>query len=129
MREIGRAIIAARRTSQETAMKDLPAREKLDLAEKVAQYLVMASSLDKTSPLEDYDAANELSLELAMLLPSGIYRAMVEAATTPNAKCNPATVAVMMRRELLAPLEGDLQALQIAFHAPESGEKPKGKTH
>ena len=60
-------------------MKDLPAREKLDLAEMVAQYLVLASTLDKTSPLEDYDRANELSLELAMLLPSAIYRAMVDA--------------------------------------------------
>ena len=39
-------------------MKDLPAREKLDLAEMVAQYLVLAGTLDKTSPLEDYDRAN-----------------------------------------------------------------------
>ncbi len=110
-------------------MKDLPAREKLDLAEKVAQYLVLAGSLDKASAMEDYDAANELSLELAMLLPSGIYRAMVEACATPNSKCNPASVAIMLRRELLAPLEGDLQAQQIAFHAPGAAEKPKGKTH
>jgi hypothetical protein len=37
----------------------------------------------------------------------------------------------MMRRELLAPLEGDLQASQVVFHAPGGGlpEKPKGKTH
>lgn len=112
-------------------MKDMPAREKLDLAEKVAQYMVLASSLDKSSPLEDYDAANELSLELAMLLPSSIYRAMVEAVSNPDGKVNPASVAIMMRRELLAPLEGDLQALQIAFHAPGGAavEKPKGKTH
>jgi len=110
-------------------MKDLPAREKLDLAEKVAQYLVLAGSLDKTSPMEDYEAANELSLELAMLLPSSIYRSMVDAASHPNDKCNPASVAVMMRRELLAPLEGDLTAGQVAFHAPGAAEKPKGKTH
>ena len=110
-------------------MKDLPAREKLDLAEMVAQYLVLAGTLDKTSPLEDYDRANELSLELAMLLPSAIYRAMVEAVSNPDGKLNPASVAIMMRRELLAPLEGDLQALQIAFHAPGGVEKPKGKTH
>jgi hypothetical protein len=110
-------------------MKDLPAREKLDLAEKVAQYLVLAGSLDKSSPLEDCDAANELSLELAMLLPSAIYRAMIEAASTPNSRVNPASVAIMMRRELLAPLEGDLQPAQVAFHAPGVAEKPKGKTH
>lgn len=110
-------------------MKDLPAREKLDLAEKVAQYLVLASSLDKTSALEDFDAANELSLELAMLLPATIYRAMVDAAAGPSGKCNPASIAIMMRKELLAPLEGDLQAGQVAFHAPGPVEKPKGKTH
>lgn len=110
-------------------MKDLPAREKLDLAEKVAQYMVLAGSLDKTSALEDYDAANELSLELAMLLPSAIYRAMVEAATSPSSKANPASVAIMMRKELLAPLEGDLQPTQVVFHAPGVSEKVKGKTH
>jgi hypothetical protein len=110
-------------------MKDLPAREKLDLAEKVAQYLVLAGSLDKTSPLEDYDAANELSLELAMLLPAAIYRAMVEAATSPSSKANPASVAIMLRKELLAPLEGDLQPAQVVFHAPGAPEKAKGKTH
>jgi len=106
-------------------MKDLPAREKLDLAEKVAQYLVLAGSLDKASPLEDYDAANELSLELAMLLPSSIYRAMVEAAAHPDAKVNLASVVIMMRKELLAPLEGDLNAAQVVFHAPGAMEKPR----
>jgi hypothetical protein len=113
-------------------MKHMPAREKLDLAEMVAQYLVLAGSLDKSSPSEDYDRANELSLELAMLLPSHIYRAMVEAAAGPNARCNPATVAVMMRSELIAPLEGDLEATQIAFHASEAvamAEKPRGRAH
>ncbi len=110
-------------------MKDMPAREKLDLAEKVAQYLVLAASLDKTSPLEDYDAANELSLQLAMLLPVPIYRAMNDAIAHPDGRANPATVAIMMRKELLAPLEGDLQPAQVAFHAPDAGEKPKGKTH
>jgi hypothetical protein len=110
-------------------MKDLPAREKLDLAEKVAQYLVLAGSLDKGSPLEDYDAANELSLELAMLLPSPIYRAMVEATAHPDAKVNLASVVIMMRKELLAPLEGDLNAAQVALHAPGVAEKPKSKAH
>ena len=106
-------------------MKDLPAREKLDLAEKVAQYLVLAGSLDKASPMEDYDAANELSLQLAMLLPSSIYRAMVEAVAHPDAKVNVASVVIMMRKELLAPLEGDLNTAQVLIHAPGAMEKPK----
>jgi hypothetical protein len=110
-------------------MKNLPAREKLDLAEKVAQYLVLAGTLDKTSPHEDYDRANELSLELAMLLPGPLYRCMVEAAAHPNGKVNPASVAVMMRSELVALDEGVLTAEQVAFHAPGAMERPKGKAH
>ena len=111
-------------------MKNLPAREKLDLAEKVALYLVLVGTLDKTSPHEDYERANELSLELAMLLPSHLYRNMVEAATHPNNKINPASVAIAMRSELIAPDEGDLQPEQVAFHAPGATmERPKGKAH
>lgn len=110
-------------------MKDLPARERIDLAEKVAQYLVVASALDKHSALEDYDRANELSLELAMLLPSSIYRAMVEGAAHPGGKINAASVVILMRRELLGPIEGDLQAEQVALHAPGAAEKPKSRAH
>lgn len=110
-------------------MKDFPAREKLDLTEKVARYLVIAGTLDKNSAPDDYDVANELSLELAMVLPSAVYRAMVEAAAHPDAKVNPATVAVMMRRELLAPADLDLQAEQVAFHTPGVTSKPRSKAH
>lgn len=110
-------------------MKDLPAREKIDLTEKVARYLVLAGTLDKASAPDDYDMANELSLELAMVLPSPIYRAMVEAAAHPDGKVNPAIVAVMMRREILASSEDDLQPEQVAFHTPGVTTKPRSKAH
>jgi hypothetical protein len=110
-------------------MKDFPTREKFDLAAMVAQYLVVASALDKGSALEDYDHANELSLELAMLLPGGLYRAMVQAAAQPDDKVNHATVALMVRKALFAPLESDLQPEHIAFHAPEASPKPRSKAH
>lgn len=110
-------------------MKNLPAREKLDLAEKVAQYLVLAASLDKTSPPEDYERANELSLELAMLLPAAIYRGMVEAVAHPSGKMNPAAVAIMMRTELIFPDQGNLQAEHVAYHAPGAVERPRGRAH
>ena len=111
-------------------MKNLPARERLDLAEKVAEYLVLAGSLDKTSALEDYDRANALSLELAMLLPTYVYRGMVEAAAHPTGKVNPASVAIMMRKELLVLEEGDLEAAHIVQHAPGPPEdKPRPKAH
>ena len=111
-------------------MKNLPAREKLDIAEKVAQYLVLVGTLDKNSALEDYDRANELSLELAMLLPATIYRHMVEGSTSPTSKLTPASVAILLRAELLGTEAGDLEARQIAVHEPGSTEKPRtNKTH
>jgi len=110
-------------------MKDFPAREKIDLTEKVARYLVLAGTLDKSSAPDDYDMANELSLELAMVLPTAIYRAMVEAAAHPDGKVNPASVAVMMRKEMLASSEGDLQAEHIVFHTPGVTTKPRSKAH
>jgi hypothetical protein len=110
-------------------MKDFPAREKLDLTEKVARYLVIAGTLDKNSAPDDYELANELSLELAMVLPSAIYRAMVEAAAHPDGKVNPASVAVMMRREMLSLGENDLQPEQVAYHTPGVATKPRSKAH
>ena len=110
-------------------MKDFPAREKLDLTEKVARYLVIAGTLDKNAAPDDYDLANELSLELAMVLPSAIYRAMVEAAAHPDGKVNPASVAVMMRREMLSLGETDLQPEQVAYHTPGVATKPRSKAH
>lgn len=110
-------------------MKDFPAREKLDLTEKVARYLVIAGTLDKNSAPDDYELANELSLELAMVLPSAIYRAMVEAAAHPDGKVNPASVAVMMRREMLSLGEADLQPEEVAYHTPGVATKPRSKAH
>jgi hypothetical protein len=110
-------------------MKDLPPRERFDLVEKVAQYLVLAGGLDKTSALEDYERANELSLELAMLLPAALYRAMIEAAAQPGGAVNPATVAVMRRRALVDEETDALPAAQIAFHAPSMPERPRGRSH
>lgn len=110
-------------------MKDFPAREKIDLTEKVARYLVLAGTLDKNSAPDDYDMANELSLELAMVLPALIYRAMVEAAAHPDGKVNPASVAVMMRKEMLAASDVDLQAEHVAFHTLGVTTKPRSKAH
>ncbi len=110
-------------------MKDFPAREKLDLTEKVARYLVLAGTLDKSSAPDDYDLANELSLELAMVLPSEVYRAMVEAAANPDGKVNPATVVVMMRALMLGGDGSDLHPEQVLFHTPGVANKPRSRAH
>ena len=110
-------------------MKDLPAREKIDIVEKVAQYLVLAGALDKSSPLEDYERANELSLELAMLLPAAVYRSVVEAAAHPSERLNPATVALMVRQALFT-VEGEEQPVMLAVHVPGLSDKtPRSKAH
>lgn len=106
-------------------MKDLPAREKLDIAAMVSQYLVAASALDKASAPEDYDHANELSLELAMILPAPIYAAMVEAAADPGGKIHPAAVAVMVRQALFPGADDPaLRVEQVAFHTPGVAPRP-----
>ena len=110
-------------------MKDLPAREKFDLAAMVAQYLVVASTLDKNSAPEEYDHANELSLELAILLPGRIYRAMVEAAANPDGRVNHASVVLMVRKELFAVPEAELEPEQIALHVPGAAPRPRSKAH
>jgi hypothetical protein len=111
-------------------MKDFPAREKFDLAAMVSQYLVVAGTLDKNSALEDYDQANELSLELAMLLPGHIYSAMVEAAANPDDRVNQASVALMVRKALFDSHDEQLRPEQIAFHTPGAMvPKPRSKAH
>jgi hypothetical protein len=108
-------------------MKDLPAREKIDIVEKVAQYLVLAGALDKSSPLEDYERANELSLELAMLLPA--YRSLVEAAAHPTERLNPSSVALMVRKALFDS-DGEEQPVLLAVHVPGLTDKPtRSKAH
>jgi hypothetical protein len=54
---------------------------------------------------------------------------MVEAATHPDGKVNPAAVAVMMRKELLASTEAELHPEQVAFHTPGIATKPRSKAH
>jgi hypothetical protein len=111
-------------------MKDLPAREKIDIVEKVAQYLVLAGALDKSSPLEDYERANELSLELAILLPAALYRSVAEAAAHPTERINPSTVALMVRQTLFATEGEEQQPVMLAVHVPGLTEKsPRSKAH
>jgi hypothetical protein len=90
---------------------------------------VLAGALDNSSPLEDYERANELSLELAMLLPAPLYRSVVEAATHPTERLNPASVALMVRQTLFE-TEGEEQPVLLAVHVPGLSDKtPRSKAH
>ncbi len=90
-------------------------------AAKVAEYMEMARHLREDSPPADYQKANKLAWELAMWLPSEVYKRMAESLVRPNAQNNPLEVVVAVRRLLLGDKAGDLTADNILSHAPGAG--------
>jgi hypothetical protein len=106
---------------------DLKVREQ---AERVAEYMAMASDLKETDNEDTYRRANQLNWELAMWLPEDLYKAMVSAIALPNDPGNnPLSVVVAIRKYLLDTDEGELTSDNIAHHAPGIGSKaPANKT-
>jgi hypothetical protein len=92
-------------------------------AEKVAEYMELARHLRENSPSADYQKANRLAWELAMWLPSAVYKRMAESLVRPNEQNNPLQVVVEVRRLLLGDKAGDLMADNIISHAPGIGKK------
>ena len=90
-------------------------------AARVAEYLALARRLRESSPGADYERANQLSWELAMWLPDEVYRQMTRAIVNPNETVNELTVTIAVRKLLLADKAGDLDADEIAHHAPGIG--------
>lgn len=92
-----------------------------DQASKVAEYMELARHLKMDSPVEAYERANRLSWELAMWLPSEIYKCMAEALVNPSETNNPLEVVVAVRQLLLRDNAGDLNSNNIMSHAPGAG--------
>jgi len=92
-------------------------------AERVAEYISLARSLQEHSTEEDYKKANRLSWELAMWLPEEIFRQMVLAIASPTAKSNELVVVIAVRKLLLKERAGNLTENEIAHHAPGIGKK------
>jgi len=99
---------------------DIKVREQ---AARVSEYLALARRLKGKSEDSDYERANQLSWELAMWLPSDIYKKMVKAIASPDEKNNELTVVVEVRKLLLGDKAGDLTSDDIAHHAPGIGKK------
>lgn len=91
-------------------------------AARVSEYLALAENLKENSQNEDYERVNQLSWELAMWLPSDIYREMTQAITKPSQEVNELTVVIKVRKLLLGDDAGDLTSEQIAHHAPGIGK-------
>ncbi len=92
-------------------------------AEKVSEYMTLVKTLKKTSSEEDYRKANQLSWELAMWLPSDIYKSMAKSMTKPDTEVNPLTIVISVRKELLGNTAGNLTQNDIIVHGPGIGEK------
>lgn len=91
-------------------------------AAKVAEYMELARNLRENSPEEDYRRANRLAWELAMWLPSDIYKLLAESLVNTNKQNNPLVVVVAVRELLLGDRAGDLAEENIISHAPGAGK-------
>ncbi|MGD0230034.1 MAG: hypothetical protein ABSC19_06690 [Syntrophorhabdales bacterium] len=100
---------------------DSRAREE---AAKVAEYLSLQSNLKEGSPESEYDLVNRLGWELALWLPSDVYRKLGQAATSPNYQKR-LDVIIEIRRLLLGVKAGNLTAADVMVHAPGIGEYSK----
>ena len=85
--------------------------------------MALARVLKETSSEEDYQKANRLSWELAMWLPSNIYKSMGRAMSKPDNELNPLSVVISVRQKLLGNTAGDLTQDDIIHHAPGIGKK------
>jgi hypothetical protein len=99
---------------------ELRAKER---AERVAEYMALATVLKESSSEKDYQKANQLSWELAMWLPADVYKSLGKALSKPDKKINPLSVVISVRKVLLDNTSGDLVQDDIIHHAPGIGKK------
>lgn len=99
---------------------DIKVREQ---ASKVWEYLAIARILKEDSSEEEYKKANQLSRELAMRLPSELYKKTTNAIVNPTEENNPLSAVIEVRKLLLKDNAGDLTSDNIAHNAPGIGRK------
>lgn len=91
-------------------------------AERVAEYLALATRLKEDSTDSEYRRANQLTWELAMWLPEDVYIQTTHAIAKPTETVNPLTVVIGVRKLLLKDQAGALNADQIGVHSPGIGK-------
>jgi hypothetical protein len=90
---------------------------------KVAEYMALARNLREDSAEQDYRSANRLAWELAMWLPTDVYKVLGRALASPSEEANPLVVAIKVRKILLGSAAGDLVPNDIIQHAPGIGKR------
>ena len=100
-------------------------------AAKSAEYMALVWTLREDDSPETFRLANQLSWELALWLPSDVYRSVVQAIVRPDHSSNVLTAIIKVRALLLREAAGDLNADQIAIHAPGVGraQRPSPDAH
>ena len=98
---------------------DLKSREQ---AAKVAEYMAAAQSLTENDSSNRYLRVNQLSWELALWLPTDVYRLLGQAVTERTSEANETTVLIQVRQHLLNTKAGDLLPSEIVCHAPGIGK-------
>jgi hypothetical protein len=88
-------------------------------AAKVAEYFSYFFRLKDTSSDEEYRRANQLGWELALWLPSDVYRQVSKAVSHNNSENNILSSLIAVRKLLLSQ-PGDLSANELFFHAPSA---------
>lgn len=91
-------------------------RKTRERAEKVAEYLALARTINPDSSDADFRKAEQLAWELAMWLPEDIYRAMSAALRNRTDKVNELSVVIAVRKLLLNDQAGSLTQDDVLHH-------------
>jgi len=99
-------------------------------AARIAEYLALHMLIEETDSKEDYARINKLGWELALYLPSEIYKHLRDAAINRTPDRNSLTALVAVREYLLRGEGGELTPDDISFHYPGIRKiiKAKGMT-
>ena len=90
------------------------------IIEKLSEYLSIAPHLTEFSPDEQYQRANQLALELAMVLPAYLF-AMIAPSLQKGGNIFDVVFAARKRYGYPEPLDPDT----VFLHAPGIGKKEK----
>lgn len=91
-------------------------------AAKTAEYLAIAWQLGADEDKQIYRRANQLNWELALYLPTDVYRHVCGAIKHPSSEQNVLTALIAVREHLLGNYPGDLVANDLAHHSPNAAD-------
>jgi hypothetical protein len=90
-------------------------------AAKVAEYLAELQVPNPNNDTERFQKLNRLSWELALWLPTDVYRTLGQALVARGPTQNELTVLMQVRRVLLGTTAGDLTSEEVVVHREGAG--------